>query len=675
MGKILCIAEKPSVARDIARVLKVNGKKDGYFENDDYIVSWAVGHLVGLKQPEEIKAEYKQWSLEPLPFKFDYDKSLKVLDGTKKQFEILKILINRKDVSLLVNCGDAGREGYLVQELIYQMAGNTKPKKVLWISSFTDEALIKGFNKLHDAKEFDGIYEEAKARSWGDYAYGIGYTRALTCSLGNGSVLRYGRCQTPLLYLLAKREEEIQNFKSTPYYEINAEFNSGFTGTMFGDSFKDKSEAEKVVENLKGKSGVVKEFKCEDKQTAAPTLFSIDALQVEMGKKFKFAPDKTLEIAQALYEKYKVTTYPRTDSNVIPDDVWNEIDRHIASVLGVSEVAAVKSEIKVPAKPEKRYVNNGKVTDHHAIIPTINDNVLAEMKNMTDDEKNVFIEICKRFISIFLPNYKYKASEMVIGVGDKEFKSSGNMVVDLGWKKLYKDADSDAGTLLPQMKEGDEVGVKEMIVVDKMTKAPARYNVSSITSLQKAHHLGTQATMPEFPVKLEKAGYIKLEKGKYFVTPLGMEYIKLIPDELKTDELAANFDEKLKQVNSGEMGFHQFQDIIYAEQKEMIEKFKTMEKMSRNGKGNCVGICPLCGKPVYENSKAYGCSGYKNGCKFTIWKTIAGKSITPNQASEIIEKGETSKPIKGFKKKDGSGTYDAYLMRKEDGSIGFRFGK
>lgn len=673
MGKILCVAEKPSAGADIARVLGCKQRKDGYIEGDKYIVTWSIGHLVGLKQPDEVDEKYKKWTLDGLPFCFDYYDSLKILPDTKKQYNVIKSLIHRKDVDTLVNCGDAGREGMLIQELIYHMAKNNKPKKVLWANSLTDEAILKAFNNLHEMSEFDGLYEEARARQWGDYAVGMSYTRALSIILGNGKALRYGRCQTPLLALLAKREDEIANFKPTSYYELNSVYESGFTGTLLGTDgvlqFENKSAAQDIIDDLTGKSGIIKTFKCEDKQTMAPTLFSLSDLQIAIGKKYKFSPDKTLNIAQILYEKYKVITYPRTDSNVIPTDVWNEIQGHIDSVTNIPEFNSFKS--LTPTKQNKKYVNNGKVTDHHAIIPTIDKKMASAVGEMTEDEKNVFMEICKRFLAIFLPVYTYKSTEIIVEVGDKQFKSSGNVPVEQGWRVLYKNQKEkeDEGCELPLLTEGESVNIKELIVLDKITKAPSRYNVSSVIQLEKAHSIGTSATMATFPQKLQKAGYIKLEKGKYYVTDLGMEYIKVIPDELKADNLTKQFEDRLDSVNNSSLSFEEFQEQLKTEQSEMIEKFKTLNKIKDDDSNK--PLCPKCGKPILENSKAYSCSGWKTGCKFTIWKTVAGKKLTDKHVNDLITKGKTSK-IKGFTKKAG-GTFDAYLVMKEDGSVGFEF--
>lgn len=672
MGKILCIAEKPSAGMDIAKVLGCKEKKDGYIEGEKYIITWAVGHLVSLKQPNEIDEKYKKWTLDALPFCFDYYSSLKVLPDTKKQFNIIKNLIHRSDVEALVNCGDAGREGLLIQELIYYMAKNTKPKKVLWANSLTDEAISKAFNNLHEMSEFEGLYEEARARQWGDYTVGMSYTRALSILLGNGNSLRYGRCQTPLLALLAKREADISNFKPTPYFEVNSLYDTGFTGVLIDEDgivqFKDKNDATNMVSSLAGQPGLVKSFKCEDKETMAPSLFALSDLQIAMGKKFKFSPHKTLTIAQSLYDKHKVITYPRTDSNVVPMDVWKVIQKHIDSVTNIPEFNSYKSIS--PSKPNKKYVNDGKVTDHYAIIPT-DVNMTDVLLEMTEDEKNVFVEICKRFLSIFLPTYKYKATEITIGIGDKTFKSSGIVPMEQGWRVLYNtQKDDDTTEQLPALNEGDSIVIKEFKVLDKITKAPSRYNVSSIIQLEKAHSIGTSATMATFPQKLEEAGYVKMEKGKYYVTDLGMDYIKIIPDELKSSNLTKQFEDRLHEINEGNLSFDEFQIQLKSEQQTMIEKFKTLTKLQQSNT-SAQHLCPICGKPVFENAKAYSCSGWKDGCKFTIWKTIAGKKLTDKQISDLLTKGKTTK-IKGFTKKAG-GTFDASLIVKEDGSVGFDF--
>ncbi len=383
MSKILVIAEKPSAGADIAKVLGCTDKKQGYIEGDKYIVTWAIGHLVGLKYPEEHNENLKKWSLDPLPFNFPIKESLKILPDTSKQFTVIKNLIQRNDVSELVNAGDAGREGYLIQEWIYRLAGNKKPKKVLWASSLTDEAIKKAFENLKEPVEFNSLLDEAEARAIGDFNFGINYSRALTLTLGDGNVmLKYGRCQTPLLNLIVQRDLEIENFISKPYKNIEILLKDTAKATLVDDGlarldFFDNSEAMKVVDELStGERKVeVVDYKANEKESTAPMLLNLAALQKQAANMYQYSPDKTLSIAQTLYEKYKVLSYPRTDSRALSNDIYNEIKEHINSCkFGVFEKLVSAIDL-TSIKADKKYFNDLKVTDHNDLITKINSNM------------------------------------------------------------------------------------------------------------------------------------------------------------------------------------------------------------------------------------------------------------------------------------------------------------
>lgn len=392
MGKILVIAEKPSVGNDIAKVLGCSEKKDGYIEGSEYIVTWALGHLIGLKYPEEHEERFKSWKLEDLPFQFPISESLKVLPDTSKQFNTIKKLIHRNDVDSLINAGDAGREGYLIQEWIYRMAGNNKPVKVLWASSVTDEALRKAFADLKENREFSSLLDEAEARAEGDHLLGINYSRALTLTKASGTVLSYGRCQTPLLNLVIQRDLEIENFKPEPYYQVEASYRKGFKGILISEDkkrldFKERVAAEKVLADCAGKEAEVVEYTTEDKSKKPPLLYDLATLQKAMGAAYGFTPDYTLSIAQSLYEKHKILSYPRTDSQYLSNDLYHEIKDHVLSCnFGIFRQFIDSIDLD-SLKAEKRYFNDLKVTDHHALIPTINPETEHIYSGLAPDEK------------------------------------------------------------------------------------------------------------------------------------------------------------------------------------------------------------------------------------------------------------------------------------------------
>lgn len=379
-----------------------------------------------------------------------------------------------------------------------------------------------------------------------------------------------------------------------------------------------------------------------------------------------------------------MTTYPRSDSDCIPTSQWQESQEYLNAISYIPQFKNVVNGIAFDVnKVDKKYVNDGKVTAHSAITPTSNPNMAAEYQMLNPDEKKVFDEVCKRYLAIFLPPYKYESTEIEIEVDGKMFVSRGNVPVSQGWKSLFMDSNDDVedkgGTAtLPKLNKGDRVEISELSILDKKTQAPIRYGVSNIVDLMKKYKIGTSATQASFIPKLVQSKYVEEKKGKYYATGLGKQYIKSLEcvPELCNPNLATAFEEKLEQIESGELQLQTFKADLIKEQKAMIEKFKGMEKMAAGGNRagkDSMGNCPLCGKPVYENPKSYGCSGWKDGCKFTIWKTICGKAISAKVAAELINNKETSKVVKGFKKKDGSGTFDAYLVCNEDGKIGFRF--
>lgn len=686
MGKILVVAEKPSAGADMAKVLGCTKRQDGYIEGEKYIVTWAVGHLVGLKYPEEHDPELKAWKLETLPMIFDIRDSLKILPNTSKQFKVIKDLIHRSDVDSIINAGDAGREGYLIQEWIYRMAGNKKPKKVLWASSLTDEALKKAFSNLKDPKEFMGLLEEAEARAEGDYLLGINYSRALTLTKSNGVPLRYGRCQTPVLNLIVTRDKEIEEFVPQPYSNIIAEFNfqgNLFPGNLINESGKvkafSKEEADQVIEVIQGDKAIVKDYKTEEKRQKAPLLFDLTTLQKTMNSKYGYSAKETLEIAQSLYETHKILSYPRTDSRYLSDDIYNEVEEHLKSCsFGVYEPYIQKLNFSMLEK-DKRYFNNLKVSDHHALIPTINNETNEIYQTLSEKEKNVFDAVARSFIAIFLPEHRFDKTTILLEVKEQLFKSSGITIKGIGYKEIYSNIEEteskeeDQEQKLPILSVEDIGTVEKLQRKDGMTKAPAHYTANTILSSMEKLNIGTPATRAELLEKLQnpKSQYIKLEKKNYIATELGRKLIELVPEELKAPELTARFEDKLKEIEEGKLRKDEFLKNEVSEIKKYIERFKEepTKKIEYERKG--LGICPCCKQGEVEiYPKSYGCNRYKDGCSFTIWKTIAGKKITETMAAQVIKNGKTSL-LKGFKSKAGN-DFSARLVL-QDGKISFEF--
>lgn len=672
MGKVLVIAEKPDAGRNMAKVLKCDNCKDGYIENEKYIVTWAVGHLIGLKMPEEHNPALKEWKMSTLPLIFDIDDSLKVLPDTKKQFEIVKKLIHRPDVDYLINAGDAGREGYLIQSWIYRYAGNRKPVKILWANSLTDEALRHAFTNLKEEDiYFKNLLQEAEARAEADYLLGMNYSRVLTLTKSRDITLSYGRCQTPLLYLIVKRDQEIEQFVPENFYQLKIEYAAGFSGSCVSEDGKvfnisDPKEAEHYCQQCSGKNAQVVSFEREDKKKKAPLLFSLADLQKEMGKKYKYSPDHTLEILQVLYEKYKIVSYPRTDSSYLTLDLYNEITEHIKSCNFGKFAAAIEKIDLTSIRADKSYFNDAKVTDHHALILTINDTTKDKYDSLSVDEKNVFDAIVYRFLAIFYPPYEYGSTTLVTRIDDLYFRSRGISVKALGYKEILqeKDAADAENSIIPLLHTGETAEVKNVECVSKKTSPPPKYTVDSIITLMQKYGIGTSATMAEIVKKLQnpKRQSIVLENGVYSSTSFGRKFISVVPDELKSPELTKNIEEKLSQIGEGSLTKEDFLNDIIQDIRSYIDTVKgEADDLEKE-----IGICPECNTPVLEKRFEYACA--TPGC-FKLGKVIKEKTISPNMVKDLLLHGQTGW-IKGFHGKKG--LYTAKIIYRK-GKLEFEF--
>ena len=684
MSKILVVAEKPAAGKDIARILGVTGAYNGYMENDQYVVTWAIGHLVGLKDPDEADEKYKKWNVEDLPL--PYDNGLKILDNSRAQFKIIKELIQRNDINCLINAGDAGREGLLIQSWIYRMCGNRHPVKILWASSLTDEAIRTAMEHLHDGgeEEFVNLLREAETRAVADQVYGYNYTRALTCLYSSpGTVLSYGRCQTPLLNLIYKRDLEIENFKSVPYWTLNVEFDNNFLASEIDDKggikkYLNKNTAEEAFSRC-GKQGQVKVCRKELKEQKAPALFNLAEIQGTMGKKYGLKPDETLEIAQKLYETYKIMSYPRTDSRYLSTDLYGEIADHVRS-CSFGKFKKYIDKIDFSAFPmDKAYFNNNKVSDHHALIPTINSNIEEAYNKLSDMEKNFFDEIVASLIAIFYHPYQYESTEILVEISDRTFQTNGTVVKDPGYKEIQSilktvEKTKEGDQPLPDLSEGQLLNVTNLELKEGKTKPPARYNPGNIVKLMNKYKIGTSATSANIVQTLEKRKFIVLDdKKKYKSTELGRSFISKVPDVLKSENLTIVFENKLSKVNSGELTKDQFIEEIIEQIKSNIDHFKRDAPEQRLGAKESIGICPVCGKEMSESSKSWYCTGYADDpkCSFTIWKKICNKSITSSDAKALLTSGRTNL-IKGFKSSQER-KFNAYLVLKNDHTVGLEF--
>ena len=620
MGKQLVLAEKPSVARDIARVLGCKGKGDGCIVGDKYIITWALGHLVTLADPDAYDERYKKWEMDDLPMLPDKMK-LVIIKQTSKQYRAVSALMKRPDIDSLVIATDAGREGELVARWIMTKAGCKKPAYRLWISSQTDKAIKDGFKNLKPAKDYDNLYKSAQARAEADWLVGLNTTRALTCKY-NAS-LSAGRVQTPTLALIVAREEEIQNFKPKTYYTLQAYFN-GFKAT-FRDKkgntrFSDREFAEKIENAIKNKSGKVAKLEKSSKKQAPPAAYDLTELQRDANKKYGYSAKQTLSLMQSLYEYHKVLTYPRTDSRYITDDI-------VATIPERLRAAAVGPYAKwamglARGKIETKYiVNNAKVTDHHAIIPTEQS---PNLQKLSFDERNIYDLVVRRFFAVLSAPYEYDEVKVEIDIEGNSFFAKGKTPKAMGWKEFYGNADEDddedeaenRSQSLPVLKEGMSLPVMSTKITEGKTRPPARYTEATLLSamenpskqiedknlkavISQTSGLGTPATRADIIEKLFDNFSIERVGKEIHPTAKGKQLISIVPADLKSAELTAKWEQQLQNISKGT-----------ADQKKFIKDMRdystslvsmVIASDARYAHDNLTRTaCPVCGKYMLE---------------------------------------------------------------------------
>lgn len=642
MAKKLVLAEKPSVARDIARVLKCSKKGNGYIEGNDYIVTWALGHLVGLADPEAYDDKYKTWTMESLPM-LPKQMKLVVLKGGGKQFNAVKEQMNRKDVGEIIIATDAGREGELVARWIIEKARVNKPMKRLWISSVTDKAILDGFKHLHPAKEYDHLYEAAVCRAEGDWVVGLNVTRALTCKYN--AQLSAGRVQSATLAMIVAREEEIKNFKPEDYFNLKAKvkgFSLDWQGTKGPHIYK-SDVAKKIVDEVEGKALKVTKVDETNKKAYAPALYDLTELQRDANRLYGMSPKETLSIMQRLYENYKVLTYPRTDSRYISQDIVPTLKDRLEAVSVGPYRAAVKSILQNGIKPSKHFVNNSKVSDHHAIIPTEESVMLS---NLSNDERKIYELVIKRFLSVLLPPCEYKQTTIEANAGEHTFIAKGKVMLKQGWKMVFdKDEDGEEGFKenLPEVKVGDELKVLGVECLKLQTKAPARFTEATLLSAMESPHkyvkvskeaaktlgetggIGTVATRADIIEKLYNMFYIEKNGNSIIPTSKGKQLIDLVPEDLKSPLLTAKWERELDLISKGKQNPKDFTMRMRKYSGELVDAVKGSTDKFRHD--NIVGKrCPECGKNLLEVKGKHGmmyvcqdrnCGHRENISKFT----------------------------------------------------------
>ncbi|MFY9310781.1 MAG: DNA topoisomerase 3 [Bacteroidia bacterium] len=676
----VCIAEKPSVAKEIAEVLGAKQRKDGYYEGNGYQVTWSFGHLCELKEPHEYDSAYREWNLNMLPILPErFGIKLKNDKGIEKQFNTINTLFAHAEE--IINCGDAGQEGELIQRWIISKSNCRKPLKRLWISSLTEEAIREGFKKLKEGKDYESLYFAGYSRAVADWLLGMNATRLFTLKYSSGrQVLSIGRVQTPTLAMIVNRQTEINNFKPSVFFELKTKYREVVFNALLDRFYeKTKGEGEAVLAAIKDALFEIVSVETKKGKESAPRLFDLTSLQVECNKKFGFSADDTLKFIQNLYEK-KLVTYPRVDTTYLPNDMYPKIGGILKSMVNYRQL--VQPLLEAPIRKSNKVFDDKKVTDHHAIIPT---NITAQ--GLAGGEASVYDVIAKRFIAAFYPDCEVANTTVLGKVKDVDFKTTGKQILEPGWRVVYSkesiaEDEQEETQLLPAFVKG-ETGPHEAFLAEGKTSAPKLYTEATLLrametagkqiddeelrDLMKDNGIGRPSTRAAIIETLFRRNYIRRERKNIVPTSTGMELIAVINNDLlKSAELTGNWEFKLRQIEKGDYGAEAF----IQEMKLMVSGLVTQVKNENNrriavstevpggndAKEEAAG-CPKCKKGTMLKGKfAFGCSDFKKGCDFKVPFELMGKRLSDNQIMGLIEKGKTP-VIKGFDvgggKKDG----------------------
>lgn len=682
----LCIAEKPSVARDIAKVLGATMPKQGYMEGNGYCVTWTFGHLCTLKEPHDYGPQYKSWNLFLLPI-IPHQFGIKLIPnkGVENQFKVIEKLV--ENCEEVINCGDAGQEGELIQRWVLQKAKCNKPIRRLWISSLTEEAIKEGFANLKPAEDYKNLYLAGNARAIGDWLLGINATRLFTKKFGgNKAVLSIGRVQTPTLAMLVQRQKEIEAFTIEEYWELKTKYRDVIFNAAI-DRLKTLDRAEKGLDYLKQNLFEVVSFEIKEGKEKNPRLFDLTGLQVEANKKFGYSAENTLNYIQSLYEK-KHVTYPRVDTTYLSESLYPKIEGILQSMKFYQDL--ISPLLQQPIPKSKAVFDDTKVTDHHAIIPT----EVPPSQNLTREEKLIYDLIAKRFISVFYPECKISNTLVEAKVGTIPFKTSGKQILEPGWRIVYakepkeepsdKEKDKEEEQTIPEFVAG-ETGPHDPMIHQGKTSPPKPYTEATLLrametagkqvddeelrEMLKNNGIGRPSTRANIIETLFKRKYIEKKRKNLIATPTGIQLIDTIEDELlKSPELTGEWELKLRKIESGEYEANQFKE-------ELIQMVTDLTKKVVNGKGKIITLeeeksetkekkkrepavkkdlptweetqCPKCkAHHLMKGKAAVGCSDFKN-CGFKIPFEIFGKKLSEKQLMDLILKGKTSK-LKGF---------------------------
>lgn len=681
MDKSLIIAEKPSVAMNYAEALGSFSRHDGYLDNEEFVITWALGHLVeiqGVGVPEK-------WNYDDLPLLPEFRLAAAQNPGKSKQLNTIRSLVRRSDIKEIIVGTDAGREGELIARYILSYAHNVKPVKRLWVSSQTPAAVLEGMNSLKPSTVYDHLYSAARCRNMADWYVGINATRAYTSRMNTNEMFSVGRVQTPTLALIANREKEIEDFKPEPYYVLFADTESqqGNFVAKYAEPIKERSELFKVIEEVQEKTGLVTLFENKQTKQNPPLLMDLTELQKQCNMRFGWTAAQTLLLAQELYEK-RFISYPRTNCRYLSSDLLPTFTGRLQAIRLLERYKDLVDQVKKP-QPTIKVIDDNKIDDHYAIIPLDTDPRILQ-----GDLLALYELIAAYFIAIFHPPAIFTERRIEYEVEGYKFKALSKVLEQPGFRSIPEMApqidesdEEEELQIVPEVKEGEYLRINKLEFSEKITQAPKHYTEASILHAMKTASkksnidvpgdwgLGTAATRAAILETLKKRGYIVVKKKSLIPTAKGKQLIEVLKtDDLKSADLTAAWEDKLISIEKGQMGFNQFMDEIKEYVVTIVEDAASVTGTAYMEQKQELGKCPICGAPVIESKKAYSCSAWKEGCKFAIWKSIASKNISESAARKILDKGQ-SDLIKGFKSKKGT-SFDAYLVLK-DGTVSFRF--
>ncbi|HUA73221.1 MAG TPA: DNA topoisomerase 3 [Solirubrobacteraceae bacterium] len=692
MSKTLVIAEKPSVGQDLARVLKGPFKKgEGVLEGPEHVITWAVGHLVQLAEPDEYDPKFKRWRMEDLPIVPDRFKLVVRDERSRKQMSVVTKQIGRDDIEEIVNACDAGREGELIFAYLYEKAKGKKPVRRLWLNSMTSAAMKEALASLRPSADFALLEEAARSRSEADWIVGMNATRAATIRLRSSfdGAVSLGRVQTPTLALIARREEEIKAFVPEPYWLVDAKFEAdgkrGYEGRYHAGSkprIATEQEAEAIVAACREQPGTITKLDKKEQREKAPMLYDLTTLQREANNRYGFSAKRTLAAAQRCYEEHKALTYPRTNSRYLPNDMVPEI-KPTAELVGAAPEYAKAAEYvtSLDLLPLARVVDDEKVTDHHAIIPTRSEHNLEKMGS---DDRRIYDMVTRRFLAVFHPEAVFENTRVETTVGEGEqahvFRTRGKLLLVPGWRGVYDEVAADArpkgeedegaDQQLPKLEDGERVQTLQIASDRKETKPPRRYSDASLLAAMetagklvddeelreamKESGIGTPATRAAIIERLITVGYVERDARALVATEKGLNVIRLLDAHMLTSpELTGNWEHRLGKIERGEDSRAKFMSDIAGFADETVHKLDETLKDVRIPRAK-LGPCPVCGHEINENRKGYSCWAREDpGCGFVIWKAKAGKTLPVPIARELIKTGYTEKPVTGFRGRSG----------------------